>query len=177
MFDEKEEKTVEQVVSSYIKLIDYRKRLQGIDADILLASTDVAKDLVESEIFDRRCLEECDSLFRRIPPDHPLLTSFKPLHLTRTATNIAGGDQADKPKDVEDLFLSRPSVEKFDGKNTSWLIWRPISVKGAHENPEVPFEMKFFYLIQREEGYFRLQARDELCGNRERLRAGLERPE
>ena len=36
---------------------------------------------------------------------------------------------------------------EFNGKNTSWLTWRPIFVIGGHETLETLSEMKSFYLV------------------------------
>ena len=139
------ERTIEQAVGWYLKLIEYR--LREIDQETLEFSTNYARDLLDSENIDRLCLRECEKLYSMLPREHFLLKSCPPSHSKNGAVMTEKGDGGSKAKKLEGNFIGNPLVGEFDGKNSSWPLWKSMFEKGVHECSELSSETKLFYLV------------------------------
>ena len=134
--------------AAYVKINDYRKKLQQTNKELLDVSTDFAKDFIECEEFDKQCLEASEKLFRRIPTDHPLRKTLQPSHLKRMVALDGGGDQCESSASSKSTTaFEKLKLEIFDGRGHTWVLWKSVFENEVHLNEKISKEHKFLLLV------------------------------
>lgn len=133
-------------VAAYVKLVDYRRILSSYAENLQSASTDLSGDLSSFENADRHCISAGETLFQAIPPEHPLKTRAVPLHLEHVLLPKADGDQ--KGSDVyQNASCRKPKIEEFDGRKSSWVVWKTMFETEVHQRADLSSASKFAYLL------------------------------
>jgi hypothetical protein len=138
-----------QCVASYIKLVEYRKKLQEMDNEEILPPSERPEDFVKAEELDHQCLLTCEKLYEALPTEHALKKRTSPIHLGRTHVleSEAGAGDSIKSNPSHKDSRKKPNLPEFDGKNTSWVWWKMIFEKEVNSNTNYENELKFCHLL------------------------------
>jgi hypothetical protein len=138
-------------VSTYLKLVENRRRLTKLVEELVPISPTPAGDLSEAGELDRQCLIACENLYQVIPEGHALKKTQLPLHIAHVMAahrGDGGGDQevvaaSSRPT----MSCKEPRLEEFDGRKSSWMAWKSVFEREVHGNEQLASERKFDFLL------------------------------